>query len=993
MKKWQTAMVIGFICLSLLVVPAPQVKAVSALSIVGSIESKEVYTGHYSTWTIGDWAYLVTATVTSGGSPVSGVSVVADVIGPSGEGYWLRDGTQMLYDTVQGKGMDESGWISGPTYGGGTNDGTYANFLELGVYPPEPDSYFFGNHAGTWTIRLTASKTGYIPASTELTVNIVQPTGNYGHRFNFIDLDASSPEEDWVVSASPGQTLNAKLVYDETNKCSGCCVFYIRAWGCPYEEWGNYYDIDSGCTSYRSNVERTWTYTVPSTPGIYTMTLADVFAYWWPFYGENVGFVGKLIVAGPNNPPNTPSSPSPANHAGSVPLNADVNWSGGDPDGDSVTYDVYFEKDDSTPDQLVSDDQSGTSYDPGTLDYGSHYYWKIEAKDEHGATTPGPVWDFTTRSGSSGDTTAPAAVANLAVSQVTINSVTLTWKAPGDDGSTGTATLYDIRYSASQITQANWPSATQVSHEPSPKPAGTSESFTVTGLQAGKTYYFAMKTADEVPNWSAVSNSPSGTTLRSQGLRIAGVYASPSPGVDMSEPYTITVVVANDGATTSRVTIQVVESGQATGFDDNIYGPRRLTLDVPPGQQAVFDGSEFTFHHQWDWLKLAVGSYGLVTDSVAAANIALALLQATTVTAVVPGFLQVLNWLVYDKNAKKENTYTYTISGNFGANELTTVKVTVPVAKQFLVYSSLVYSLEASIATAAAIPAGLLSFGTLGIAFGATEVAFIALSKESMHGARDPDPNFRELVEPIPVSIQEVDSLPEGSEKSMAEAALQLLVDTRAMESTYSKYEGAKLEGDAYWVELQLGRAQMLQDLVQEDLSALKNLIDFNISHSGIQLTQDVVNAAKAYISQNSFPEVERNIAPQIGLSADDIANFERVFTAIPDSFYLSDNFSSLERLLEPGPAVTWDLPWGLDADPTSVNIWTYPGQAVEVTLADVEATMPNGLLVWYYGGPVEGWRFYKKGWGAANTLATLIPGKGYIGIVPTASVWGIPQG
>jgi hypothetical protein len=92
------------------------------------------------------------------------------------------------------------------------------------------------------------------------------------------------------------------------------------------------------------------------------------------------------------------------------------------------------------------------------------------------------------------------------------------------------------------------------------------------------------------------------------------------------------------------------------------------------------------------------------------------------------------------------------------------------------------------------------------------------------------------------------------------------------------------------------------------------------------------------------------------------------------------------------GPTETWDLPWGLDADPASVNIWTYSRDAVAVTLADVEWSMPPGLLIWHYGGPTEGWRFYKKGWGAVNTLETLTPGKGYIGIVPTAGNWEIPQ-
>jgi hypothetical protein len=36
--------------------------------------------------------------------------------------------------------------------------------------------------------------------------------------------------------------------------------------------------------------------------------------------------------------------------------------------------------------------------------------------------------------------------------------------------------------------------------------AGSSETLTVTGLSPDTTYYFAMKTADEVPNWSGLSN-------------------------------------------------------------------------------------------------------------------------------------------------------------------------------------------------------------------------------------------------------------------------------------------------------------------------------------------------------------------------------------------------------------------------------------------------------------------------------------------------------
>ncbi len=103
-----------------------------------------------------------------------------------------------------------------------------------------------------------------------------------------------------------------------------------------------------------------------------------------------------------NNPPNMPTNPSPADAATGVSLMADLVWTGGDPDGDAVTYDVYFEADDATPDVLVSNDQSGATYDPGTLSANTHYYWQIVATDEHAAATPGPIWDFTTGSGGGG---------------------------------------------------------------------------------------------------------------------------------------------------------------------------------------------------------------------------------------------------------------------------------------------------------------------------------------------------------------------------------------------------------------------------------------------------------------------------------------------------------------------------------------------------------------------------------------------------------------
>jgi len=111
-----------------------------------------------------------------------------------------------------------------------------------------------------------------------------------------------------------------------------------------------------------------------------------------------------------------------------------------------------------------------------------------------------------------GDTTAPAAIANLQTSSPTSSSITLTWTAPGDDGSTGTAATYIVRYNTAAITDVNWDTSTDATGEPAPQIAGSSETMTVSGLSPSITYYFAIKAQDEVPNTASLSNIPTGTT-------------------------------------------------------------------------------------------------------------------------------------------------------------------------------------------------------------------------------------------------------------------------------------------------------------------------------------------------------------------------------------------------------------------------------------------------------------------------------------------------
>jgi hypothetical protein len=139
---------------------------------------------------------------------------------------------------------------------------------------------------------------------------------------------------------------------------------------------------------------------------------------------------------------------------------------------------------------------------------------------------PFEIWKETTNV--EPDLTPPAAVFDLWADNSTSSSIDLTWTAPGDDDSQGTASHYDIRYSTSEIYDSNWDEANQCSGEPSPSAAGSLESFTVTGLSPSTFYCFALKTADEASNWSSLSNIASGSTQEAttQSMHISAIDMS-----------------------------------------------------------------------------------------------------------------------------------------------------------------------------------------------------------------------------------------------------------------------------------------------------------------------------------------------------------------------------------------------------------------------------------------------------------------------------------
>ena len=169
------------------------------------------------------------------------------------------------------------------------------------------------------------------------------------------------------------------------------------------------------------------------------------------------------------------------------------------------------------------------------------------------------------------DTTPPAAITDLNASTGSFDgSIGISWTAPGDDGNTGIASLYRIRYSTSTITESNWSSATSFGNPPLPTAAGTSQSTTVSGLVPGVTYYIAIKTIDDYGNVSPLSNAASAVSKETTGGSVDQIYRASSWTQGLTHGI---------GSGDDRLLLFTVayESGTDPGVGSVTYGGRSLT--------------------------------------------------------------------------------------------------------------------------------------------------------------------------------------------------------------------------------------------------------------------------------------------------------------------------------------------------------------------------------------------------------------------------------
>ncbi|MBN2391400.1 MAG: hypothetical protein JXR84_11785 [Anaerolineae bacterium] len=279
-----------------------------------------------------------------------------------------------------------------------------------------------------------------------------------------------------------------------------------------------------------------------------------------------------------NHPPNPPTAPSPSDDDTNQSVNINLTWTGGDPDGDNVTYDIYFEADDSTPDALLCNNVTSAFCDPGTLSYGTHYYWYVVATDEHGATTTGPVWDFTT-----------------------VSQATLTLTSPNGDENWHVGTVHNITWSSTG-------SIGNVRLEYS-KDGLTSDVHTIVASTSNDSSY----------SWT-IPNDPS-TTVR---VRVSDAYDASTHDASNADwtisntaPSTPSAPSPADGATGQSIDTNLSWTGGDPDGDSvtyDVYIGQPTTLICNDVSTAACDPGILSYDTHYYWQVIAQDEYGaLVT--------------------------------------------------------------------------------------------------------------------------------------------------------------------------------------------------------------------------------------------------------------------------------------------------------------------------------------------------------------------------------------------
>jgi len=185
----------------------------------------------------------------------------------------------------------------------------------------------------------------------------------------------------------------------------------------------------------------------------------------------------------------------------------------------------------------------------------------------------------------------PSAVNNITITKVTLNSINISWVAPGYNGNTGNINdgKYCIRYSSFQSMNPFYDLTWSTNTNP-----GNIENKEIGELFSGTNYYFQIKTANGLSNWSEWSNIKIARTLFISTSTDNNVSLISDISVDFT-------IVPNTDADISLALLQAKEQG--LHLISNIYDlkPTGTIFSSPAKIIFRYDPSKVT-----DITKLAI---------------------------------------------------------------------------------------------------------------------------------------------------------------------------------------------------------------------------------------------------------------------------------------------------------------------------------------------------------------------------------------------------